>query len=187
MIDRLFGKIVELSHEYVVLDVNGIGVNVSISLNTFNELSTESMVMLYTYLHVSKDSMSMYGFYTNDERDVFLKLISVNSVGPKTAMIILTTFSTQRIVEIIGSNDVDSLKGVKGISTKTAQRIILELFNRIELGEKSSVPIQLYNDAVDALVKLGYARKVACANVEKILKESKDITLEDLIKSALVL
>lgn len=185
MVDFLCGHVVTISHEFVIVNVGGFGFKVFVSMNTYNNLSENSDVTLYTYLHISKDSLSMYGFFSTQERDIFLKLISVSSVGPKTAMIILTTFTTSKLIDVIKSNDVDSLKNIKGVSKKTAQRIILELFNNIQLNEIQDSRGQTYDDAVDALVKLGFTRKTAQIKVEKVLRDNEISTVEDIVKMAL--
>ena len=131
MITHLKGKLVEKSPTNVVIEVNGIGYWVNISLTTFSQIPDNENIKLYTHLQVKEDSHSLYGFYSKKEREIFRLLISVSGVGTSTARTMLSSLDPQQVVEAISSNNVSIIQSVKGIGSKTAQRLIIELRDKI--------------------------------------------------------
>ena len=131
MITHLKGKLVEKSPTNVVIEVNGIGYWVNISLTTFSQIPDNENIKLYTHLQIKEDSHSLYGFYSKREREIFRLLISVSGVGTSTARTMLSSLDPQQVVEAISSNNVSIVQSVKGIGSKTAQRLIIELRDKI--------------------------------------------------------
>jgi len=193
MISYISGKIVEKEPTHVVIDVNGIGYLIKISLNTYSLIRDSESAKLLTYFHVKEDSQTLFGFKTNEEKELFLLLISISGVGPGTGLMILSSLTPVEIQKAILNDDVATIQNIKGIGTKTAQRIILELKDKItKIGtlEKSSEFSQLdntlRNEALSALITLGINRPMAEKSIALVLKNSGDnITLEELIKRAL--
>ena len=192
MIAFLKGKLAHKEATYVVIDVNGVGYQVFISLNTYSAIKNEEACMLFTHLHVKEDSHTLFGFTQSSEKNTFLQLISISGVGPSTALMVLSTLSSSELKNAIVSEDVKTIQSVKGIGAKTAQRIILELKDKIqkegiEPEENTGTPHnRLKEEALIALVTLGFAKNAAEKGVVKILKTAdKDITLEEIIKKAL--
>ena len=190
MITHIKGKLVEKTPTYVVIDCNGIGYKLHISLQTFSNIKEENC-LLFTHLSVKEDSHTLYGFLDENERSLFRNLISVSGVGPSTAQIVLSTFSANETRQYIISADVAALQSVKGIGGKTAQRIIIDLKDKLGKGISSSdIPLyqdnDLRNQALSALVALGFSKKIAEKKVDKILRDNpEDISVEALVKAAL--
>ena len=194
MIAFIEGKLVENEPMHVVIDVGGLGYHINISLQTFSAIKSKEGIKLFTYLHVKEDSHTLYGFYTPEERKVFLHLISISGVGPSTGLTIQSSLSTKELFSAIVHEDTRTIQAVKGIGGKTAQRIILELkdkFRKEGFIEKTSkilpaIDNTLRNEALSALITLGINKSVAENGVEAILKKTgNQITLEELIKQAL--
>lgn len=194
MIGYLKGNITLKDPTYFIIEVNGVGYEVKISLNTFGRLKGESKCMIFTYLHIKEDAHTLFGFYDQDEKYLFTQLISVSGIGPSTALMMLSSLSVGEIQEAIGREDVHTIKGVKGIGLKTAERVILELKDKIRKGQLSEKTIDIqpggYNviktEALAALLTLGFQKVAAEKTVNSILnKADKDITLEEVIKLAL--
>ncbi len=194
MIDYISGKIAELTPTRVVLDNQGIGYSIEISLQTFSVLENKEEYKVYIYHHIqsSSDTELFYGFATKDERSLFELLISVSGVGVNTARVILSSFTTEELRNAILSENVNAIKSVKGIGLKTAQRMILELKDKIVKGEGSTDDILFVSDrnnvmdeAVSALLMLGFSKPNILKATKQILSESPNIKVEDLIKSAL--
>ncbi|MBG37569.1 MAG: Holliday junction branch migration protein RuvA [Flavobacteriales bacterium] len=190
MITQISGRLIEKTPTYVVIECNGIGYMINISLQTFSLINDEAC-KLYTHLSVKEDSHTLYGFFNQNERHLFRNLISVSGVGPSTAQVILSTYSAEEIISFISSADVAAIQHVKGIGAKTAQRIIIDLKDKVAKGlPTSDILFQKDNtikqESLSALLALGFAKKGAEQKIEKVLKENPDITsVEDLVKMAL--
>jgi Holliday junction DNA helicase RuvA len=194
MIDYLSGKLVLKDPTYVLIDVGGIGYHVKISLQTYSQLQDEEHIKLLTFLHIKEDAHTFYGFKKEDEKRLFLMLISINGVGPNTGLMILSSLSALEIEQAILSGDVATIQHVKGIGTKTAQRIILELKDKVGKGTVSTTTQTgflnsnsiIREEALQALVTLGFSKAAAEKNILIVLKKTTgDISLEDLIKASL--
>lgn len=190
MIEHIQGKLVEKNPTSATIDCNGVGYFINISLNTFSKIPDEENLKLFTHFVVREDANLLYGFYDKEEREIFRMLISVNGVGVNTARVILSTLSPSQAQESILTEDVDQLKAVKGIGAKTAQRIILDLRDKIGKNlEVSDISLPKHNtnkeEALSALEVLGFTRKQSLKVVDKFLKNEPGLTVEELIKSAL--
>ncbi len=190
MIAHINGRLIEKTPTFVVIDCNGVGYKLNISLQTYSAIKHESCKLL-THLAVKEDSHTLYGFFTSEERDLFRQLISVSGVGPSTARIILSTYSADEIVHYIISADVAAIQNVKGIGGKTAQRIIIDLKDKVGKGKETSDLLFIQDntikqEALSALLALGFTKKMADKKVDNILKHHHgDITVEDLVKKSL--
>lgn len=190
MITHIKGKLVEKTPTYVVIDCNGIGYKLHISLQTYSNVKEENC-FLFTHFSVKEDSHTLYGFSDEEERTLFRNLISVSGVGPSTAQVVLSTYSPQETCQYIISSDVAALQSVKGIGGKTAQRIIIDLKDKLGKGIiTNDIPVyennDLRNQALSALIALGFNKKLAEQKIDKILRNSsEEISVEALVKSAL--
>jgi len=190
MISHINGKLVEKTPTYVVIDCNGVGYKLNISLQTYSSIQAENCKLL-THLAVKEDSHTLYGFYTSEERDLFRQLISVSGVGPSTARMILSTYSAEEIVNYIITADVSSIQNVKGIGGKTAQRIIIDLKDKVGKGKETSDLLftqdnTIKEESLSALLALGFTKKVAYKKMEKVMKNHEgEITVEDLVRRSL--
>ena len=190
MISHINGKLVEKTPTYVVIDCNGVGYKLNISLQTYSAIQTENCKLL-THLAVKEDSHTLYGFFTSEERDLFRQLISVSGVGPSTARMILSTYSAEEIVNYIITADVPALQNVKGIGGKTAQRIIIDLKDKVGKGKETSDLLftqdnTIKEEALSALLALGFTKKVAYKKMEQVMKNHEgEITVEDLVRRSL--
>lgn len=194
MIGYIKGEVTFLNFTQVILEVGGIGYEVKISIPTFTRIKDLREVRLYTYLHIREDAHILYGFFDRSEKNLFIQLISVSGIGPSTAMMMLSSMEVPEIEEAIASGDVPAMKSIKGIGQKTAERIIVELKDKIRkekgleksadtLADASSV---MRNEALAALVTLGIQKAAAEKAIHAVLhKHGKEITLEELIKQAL--
>jgi holliday junction DNA helicase RuvA len=193
MIDYIKGEIAELTPAYVVLETSGIGYLVHITLPTFSFLGEKTSAKLYIYESIREDAHVLYGFRLQSERHLFLLLISVSGIGANTARMIMSSYSAEEIQEMIASGNVSALNAIKGIGTKTAQRIIVDLKDKIVkgvgTGEIPGLAINVHNEqreeAVAALVMLGFAAAASQKTVEKIQKDQPALKVEQLIKLAL--
>jgi len=191
MIAFLKGRLVHKEPTFVIIDVNGVGYQVNISLNTFSEIKDREDVRLATYLQVREDAHVLYGFSNEAEKAMFQNLLSVNGVGPSTAMVVLSYLPPAELKSAIIREDASTLQGVKGIGGKTAQRIILELKDKLRKEpEESNIPGFSHNtvrrEALSALVTLGIGRAAAEKSVDAVLKKSGNtLSLEELVKQAL--
>ena len=190
MITHLRGRLIEKNPTYVVVECNGIGYLAHISLNTYSKLSDDESIFLYTYFSVKEDSHSLYGFSDKLEREVFKLLISVSGVGTSTARTMLSSMSTSEIQQAIASGNAAVIQSVKGIGAKTAQRVILDLKDKIiktyGLEEVSSVQSNTNKEeTLTALEVLGFTRKQSEKVVDKLLTEDIEMSVEELIKKAL--
>jgi Holliday junction DNA helicase RuvA len=190
MITQIKGKLIEKNPTQVVVDCNGIGYEINISLHTFSSISADENIQLYTHLQVREDAHILYGFFTVQERAVFRLLISVSGIGTSTARTMLSSLSPAQIQLAIGSEDVPTIQGVKGIGLKTAQRVIIELKDKIRSIQGSEeIPVHKSNtikeETLSALEVLGYSRKASEKVVDKLIQGDPDSSVEELIKSAL--
>ena len=190
MISHINGRLIEKTPTYVVIDCNGVGYKLNISLQTYSAIQTENCKLL-THLSIKEDAHTLYGFYTSDERELFRQLISVSGVGPSTARMILSTYSAEEIVHYIISADVAAIQNVKGIGGKTSQRIIIDLKDKVGKGKEVSDLLftqdnTIKEEALSALLALGFTKKVAEKKVEQVIKSHNgDITVEDLVRKSL--
>jgi len=187
VIGYLTGKIISVKPTQVLIDVSGVGYIVSISINTFEKISGKETASLHIYTNVKEDSISLFGFFREAEKDMFEILISVSGVGPKSALGLLSGISVENLKHAIIEENVSRLVAVPGIGRKTAERLILELKSKvgeIEEGEVTAHPSNK-QEAISALTTLGYNIKFAENAVIKILSAEPDCGLEDLIKKAL--
>lgn len=192
MIEYIKGEVADLTPAYCVLETNGIGYMLNISLTTYSELQNLSTARLYVYESIREDAHQLFGFTSVDERAIFLLLISVSGVGANTARMILSSFSAQELKEAIASGDVNAIKTVKGIGLKSAQRIIVDLKDKVEMVGVSTLNIAEINnrsekasEAVSALVMLGFQAQPSQKVVDKLLKEDPTMTVAKVIKRAL--
>ena len=194
MIDYISGKIAELTPTRVVLDNSGIGYAIEISLQTYAALESQKEAKVYIYHHIqsSSDVELFYGFSSKDERSIFELLISVSGVGVNTARVILSSFSADELREAILSENVAAIKSVKGIGLKTAQRMVLELKDKISKGEGGVSEVLLVSDRNDvaeeaaaALQMLGFSKPNISKAIQKIVSSNPNIKVEELIKQAL--
>jgi Holliday junction DNA helicase RuvA len=194
MIGYLSGEISIVDPTLILVDVGGIGYELKISLNTYSKLKDSKKGKVYTYLHVKEDAHTLYGFYNPDEKSLFIKLISISGVGPSTAILMLSSMGVAEIQESIASEDVATIKRVKGIGTKTAERIVLELKDKIRKEIAGERIIDIVPDSINvireealiALITLGIQKSMAEKSINTILKNAdKDVTLEEVIKLAL--
>lgn len=194
MIAFLKGRLVHQEPTQVVIDVNGVGYQVSVSLFTFSEIKDKENIMLHTHLTIREDAHLLFGFSSESEKRLFQQLISVNGIGPSTAIVMLSYMGSNDLKSAIAREDVATLQSIKGIGGKTAQRIIIELKDKFkkESWEETqpSFSIGSHNtirrEALSALLTLGLSKVVAEKSVDTVLKKSGNtITLEDLVKQAL--
>ena len=190
MITQIKGRLVEKSPTELVIDCNGLGYLVNISLNTFSLLSDSENIALFTHLQVKEDSHTLFGFYEKTERNLFRKLISVSGIGASTARTMLSSLNPEEIQRAILSEDVSTIQSVKGIGLKTAQRVIIELKDKVSLiNEGSGFSVDFANskreESLSALEVLGYSRKQTSKVVDKLISEISEISVEEIIKNAL--
>ena len=190
MITQIRGRLVEKNPTEVVVDCNGIGYLVHISLNTFSSLPDSENVVLYTHLSIREDAHTLFGFIDKTEREIFKLLISVSGVGPSIARTMCSSMSSEEIQNAIASENVRVIQSVKGIGAKTAQRVIVDLKDKIlKTFDIDAISIQESNtnkdEALSALEVLGYQRKQSEKIINAIVKANPDATVETIIKSAL--
>ena len=190
MITQLIGRLVEKSPTAVVIDCQGVGYLVHISLHTYAQIGADESIKLYTHLQVKEDSHTLYGFFTTMERAVFQQLISVSGIGASTARTMLSSLEPQQIQRAIIGEDLALIKSVKGIGLKTAQRVLIELKDKmINLFEGEEIEAFSNNtikeEALSALEVLGYPRRSTEKVIDNLIQGAPDSTVEQLIKSAL--
>lgn len=190
MISHLNGKLTEKNPTNVVIECNGIGYFIYISLQTYSQIPDRENILLQTHLVIREDAHILYGFYSKLERELFKLLISVSGVGPSIAITMLSSMTTEQIQHAIASQDVALIKSVKGIGEKTAQRVIVDLKDKIQKTFNISNDLlttdnTIKNETLIALEVLGFSRKISEKTVLTLLKENPDISLEELIKQAL--
>jgi Holliday junction DNA helicase RuvA len=194
MISFLKGRLVQKDPTHVVIDVNGVGYHVNISLQTFSGIKDQENALIYTHLAIREDAHVLYGFSTEAEKKLFQQLISVNGVGPGTAIVMLSYLSSEELKAAIVQEDATTLQRIKGIGGKTALRVIIELKDKLrkDLAEDTTSTIPgikhntLRSEALSALITLGITKSAAEKSVDAVLKKSGNtVTLEDLVKQAL--
>ena len=191
MITQLQGKLIEKNPTHVVIDCHGVGYFVNISLNTYSALPEGEAIKLYTYLQIKEDAHTLYGFLTKAEREVFVLLLSVSGVGACTARTMLSSLTAAHVRSAIINGDVATIQAVKGIGAKTAQRVVLDLKDKmLKLQDFEEVSINTLNtnkeEALAALEVLGFVRKQAEKVVDTIVKlNNEELSVEEIIKQAL--
>jgi holliday junction DNA helicase RuvA len=193
MISFLKGRLVHKDPAHVIIEVNGVGYQVAISLQTYSEIKDQENILLHTHLQIREDAHVLFGFSNENEKKLFQQLISVNGIGPSTAIVMLSYMSSNELKSAIVREDVAALQSIKGIGGKTAQRVIIDLKDKLkkesweETSSVSSTPHNtLRNEALSALLTLGLPKAAAEKSVDAILKKSGNtVTLEDLVKQAL--
>ena len=190
MIAHLQGKLVEKNPTEVIIDCNGVGYHVNISLHTYSLLPNSDAIKLFTYLQIKEDSHTIFGFVEKSEREIFKMLLSVSGIGASIARTMLSSLEPKQIIQAIASADVVTIQKIKGIGSKTAQRVILDLKEKVlklyDLDEVSMIQNNTNKDeALSALEVLGFVRKSSERVVEKIVKENPEATVENIIKLAL--
>lgn len=190
MIDYINGKITELNPAYIVVETGGIGYLLQISLTTYSKMEGKTETRILVHEVIREDAHQLYGFAEKEERDIFRHLLSVSGVGASTARMMLSSLSPKEIEKAILGSEVNILKGVKGIGLKTAQRIIVDLKDKIGK-DTGTGEIFAFADnskreeALSALVMLGFAKGSVIKVLDTIIRNEKDLTVEDLIKRAL--
>ena len=184
------GKVAEKSPTYVVLDNHGIGYLINITLNTFTAIGEKDEVRLYTHEQILEDAHHLFGFYSAKERDLFELLISVSGVGCNTARLILSSLTVNELSNAIANDDVKTIQSVKGVGAKTAQRIVIDLKDKLK---KNDFPTEIFasqnnttkNEALSALTILGFSKTAVDKALDRLLKQMPDASVETLIKEAL--
>ncbi len=193
MIEYIKGEIEELSPAQLVMECNGIGYGLNISLTTYSAFNGHKKGKIYVYEVIREDAQILYGFATREERELFLLLISVSGVGPNTARMILSSLPPSELINVIASGDDVSLTSIKGIGSKTAQRIVIDLRNKVKPVEgmsgnsksASGARSETAEGAVAALIMLGFQKAASQKAVDSILKKSPSASVEQVIKDAL--
>ncbi|MAV00120.1 MAG: Holliday junction branch migration protein RuvA [Flavobacteriaceae bacterium] len=190
MITHVKGRLVEKAPTSVIIECNGIGYLINISLHTFSQIPDNENLKLFTHLQIKEDSHTLYGFFTIKEREIFRLLISVNGIGSSIARTMLSSISPDQIIEAISRENVSLIQSVKGIGSKTAQRVIIDLRDKIlkvyDLDEGfASVNNTNREEALSALEVLGINKKSSERLVDKIVVETPDISVESIIKETL--
>lgn len=190
MLEYIKGELAELTPTYAVIDNNGIGYFVNISLYSYTALQSVNSAKLYLYESIREDAHVLYGFTEKSEREMFLLLISVSGVGPNSARMIQSSLSPAELQSAIATSNVAALKSVKGIGAKTAQRIIVDLKDKIKapsdaLDIKMPLNNDVYDEALAALVMLGFTQQASQKVLKKLLSENQGLGVEDVIKKAL--
>ena len=184
------GKVTEKTPAYVVIDNHGIGYFINITLNTFTAIGEKEEVKLYTHTQILEDAHNLFGFYSQKERDLFELLISVSGIGCNTARLILSSLTVSELSNAIANDDAKTIQSVKGIGTKTAQRIVIDLKDKLK---KIDVQTEIFSapnntirsEALSALTILGFNKAAIEKALDKILKQNPDASVEALIKEAL--
>lgn len=192
MIDYVKGEIASLTPTLCVLETCGVGFGINITLTAYQQLQSQTSARLYVYESIKEDAFQLFGFITPEERETFLLLISVSGVGAGTARMILSTYSAEELIRIISSGDVNSIKRVKGIGLKTAQRIIVDLKDKMNSVGASDISIPLAgggnekaDEAISALVALGFQQAASAKVVNAIIAKDSSLSTGAIIKQAL--
>lgn len=188
MINHLRGRLIEKNPASIIVECSGVGYFVNISLNTYSKLSSTEEVLILTHVQISEDSHTLYGFADDEERKLFRLLITVSGIGCNTARMMLSSMSVAEIETYILQDNVAKLKSIKGIGEKTAMRVILELKNKLKKEGHiplANSPLRIKDEAISALVTLGFTRNSIDKTIDTLLKTSPSATVEDLIKQAL--
>lgn len=190
MIAHLQGKLVEKSPTQIIIDCGGVGYHVNISLHTYSLLPNTDFIKVYTHLQIKEDAHTLFGFVEKSEREIFKMLLSVSGIGASIARTMLSSLDPKQITNAIASGDVVAIQSIKGIGSKTAQRVILDLKDKVlKLYDLDEVSMSQSNtnrdEALSALEVLGFLRKSSERVVEKIVKEDPEASVESIIKKAL--
>lgn len=190
MYEYIKGSLIEITPTYAVVETHGVGYLINISLNTYSKLSEKKDCLLYLHQVIREDSHILYGFFDKKEREIFESLISVSGIGPNTARMMLSSLSPYEIQEAIKANNVDLLKSVKGIGAKSAQRIIIDLKDKLGKFDETGEILASQNntnkeEALSGLVMLGFSKNAVEKVLNKIISENNNLDIEDLIKLAL--
>ena len=190
MIAHLQGKLVEKSPTQIIIDCGGVGYHVNISLHTYSLLPSTDFIKVYTHLQIKEDAHTLFGFMEKSEREIFRLLLSVSGIGASIARTMLSSLDPKQITNAIASADVVTIQSIKGIGSKTAQRVILDLKEKVlKLYDLDEVSMSQSNtnrdEALSALEVLGFVRKTSEKIIEKIVKEDPDASVESIIKKAL--
>lgn len=190
MYEYIKGILAEVAPTYAVVECGGIGYCINISVNTYSQISSLKEVMLYTHQIVREDALLLYGFFSREERILFRRLISVSGVGANTASVMLSSMTVKEITGAILTENVNAIKSVKGIGLKTAQRVIIELKDKVGMGEGAEemnfgVASTIKEEALAALVMLGFVKGQAAKVLDKIIANGSITSVEELIKQAL--
>ena len=193
MYEYITGRIELLTPASAVVEAGGVGYFLNISIQTFSRIGSQTEVKLYTHFVVREDAQVIYGFYDRAERDIFRLLIGVSGVGGNTARMILSSFTSEEVTRIVSAGQAEVLKTVKGLGLKTAQKIIVELRDKIgSIGSDSAMTTtynnstdDVFGEAVSALTMLGFARQAAEKVLREIRKESPGVSVEELVRIAL--
>lgn len=191
MYSFISGKVAEKNPAYIIIDNQGIGYLINITLNTFTAIGEQSEVKLYVHLAIREDAHVLYGFYTEEERSIFLQLITVSGVGCNTARLILSSLTVSETIEAIANNNTKAIQNVKGIGAKTAQRIIVDLHDKVlklnitDVEKTAAGYNTLKEEALSALMVLGFNRTSIEKILDKLLSQMESPNVEQLIKEAL--
>ena len=191
MITFLRGRLIEKNPTHIIVECNGVGYHVDISLHTYGLIPNEESVQIHTYLQIKEDSHTLYGFFDTSEREIFKLLISVNGIGASTARTMLSSLNPDEIGTAIAQEDVKKIQSVKGIGLKTAQRVIIDLKDKISKVEISEnfvgigSALQQKDEAIAALEVLGYNKKSSEKIIDTLIKTDAEMSVEQLIKQAL--
>lgn len=191
MYEYIKGKITDLNPSFTILENNGIGYFLNISVNTYSGLKNGQEAMLWLHHHVREDAELLFAFISKTERELFRLLITVNGVGANTARMMLSTLNPEQITSAIQQDDVAALKSIKGIGAKTAQRIIIDLKDKTTenlASDAINLPAQdntIQNEAFEALAMLGFSKKQIENALKKVMAKNKDLSVEELVKLAL--
>lgn len=196
MIAYIEGKLTHKDPTYIIVDVQGVGYQIRVSLHTYTQIKDLDKTKIHTFLHIKEDAHTLFGFADQMEKEMFMHLISISGIGPGTALVVLSSLNPVELRDAIAGEDVRSIQAVKGIGAKTAQRVILELKDKMKKDyilstsdSKQNFSIShnsIRSEALTALITLGFTKSIAEKNLDLILKSnSNPLTLEDLIKQAL--
>ena len=190
MITQLHGRLIEKNPTYVVIDCNGVGYEVNISLHTYGQIGSDENIRLHTHLQIREDAHTLYGFYQPMERSIFRFLISISGIGANIARTMLSSMTPVEIQQAIMKEDLAAIKAVKGIGLKTAQRVLIELKDKIQnVAGMDEIPVLKSNtikeETLSALEVLGYPRRQAEKVIDNIIQSAPESSVEELIKQAL--
>ena len=190
MITQLHGRLIEKNPTYVVIDCNGVGYEVNISLHTYGQIGSDENIRLHTHLQIREDAHTLYGFYQPMERSIFRLLISTSGIGANIARTMLSSMTPVEIKQAIMKEDLAAIKAVKGIGLKTAQRVLIELKDKIQnVAGMDEIPVLKSNtikeETLSALEVLGYPRRQAEKVIDNIIQSAPESSVEELIKQAL--
>jgi Holliday junction DNA helicase RuvA len=187
MIGFLTGKIISSKPTQIIIDVNGVGYAVNISINTFEKISEKEVVSLFIHTSVKEDSITLFGFFTQSEKEMFELLISISGIGPKLGLNILSGISVDELKSAISNGNVSRMIAIPGIGRKTAERVVLELRNKVDAikADGTIKETSAKDEAIAALTILGYQRQLADKVVRDLLSENPNYSLEELIRKSL--